>query len=244
MFFKLRKQARIRAQSTGTDTRRHIQGISKTFLLIVFAFFTLLLPFSITRTIAGKFKDFGNIILVQAWDFSIVLANFNSCINPVIYAKIHRKIYLQTKNLIARVLRHFRGCFDKQRRDTSGSTDSNRNNSSVAKTKYSNGIDQKNGIEMSEIGNSNANRNDRPAKSDQDDQDLPIFPTCIDAEVVEETNLNTLSFTSSHVDSTEMRSDAVANTFESTGRDVEKSHITCNLKNHGYEPDEMDMTFL
>ena len=240
MFLELRKQARIRAQSTGADTSKHIQGISRTFLLIVFAFFACMLPTTVSGIVGIE-----SFLATQAWNYSILLANFNSCLNPLIYAKIHQKIYIRMKTMFRGVLQRVRVYFGKQSTDASGSKDSNRNIPSAAnigRTKYSDVMDKNYEIEMVEFDNGSGKRSNRPARSDKKDKDLSNISIFTDAEVVEATKHTTAPTTLSHVDLIETSSNTVSNV--STARDVEEIHITCNVRNHGYEPDENGTTIL
>ena len=94
MFLKLTKQARIRAQSTSSDSRPQMQRISKIFLMTVLAFFTCCLPVSILLCILSvpNIPAAVSNVLVVPYNFCIPLANLNSCLNPFIYSKIHLKI--------------------------------------------------------------------------------------------------------------------------------------------------------
>ena len=100
MFFQLRKQARIRAQSTTSDTSGQMQRTLKIFLVVVLAFMVCSLPLSIVKLI--KFfvsKNFYHSYLIQAHNVGIILWNLNVCLNPFIYGKIHYRIYKGIKRI-------------------------------------------------------------------------------------------------------------------------------------------------
>ena len=93
MYYRLKKQALIRARTSNKDTKGQMQQISKTFILTVIAFFVCLLPLSIINCMIYSPKITPNIYLVGAYQFSIPLANLNSCLNPFIYSRIHKRIF-------------------------------------------------------------------------------------------------------------------------------------------------------
>ena len=104
MFAILNKQNRLRARSTTSDTSQQLQSISRTFLVIVCAFYVCLLPFSLLNIIIEipKYKH-----LLNVYNYAIVLVNLNSCINPFIYTKIHHKIYKGARWVLGRSGRAF-----------------------------------------------------------------------------------------------------------------------------------------
>ena len=109
MFFKLRKQARIRAHSSGVDTSRHMIGISRIFIMIVVTLFTCLLPWSVMNIINQGNTD--SIYINDMKNFSIPLANMNSCLSPLIYSKIHRKFGSKIQRIFGRIIEKTRQCF-------------------------------------------------------------------------------------------------------------------------------------
>ena len=102
MFLKLKKEARIRSQSTSSDTSNQMQQISKTFLVTVIIFLVCLLPWSIIDCLRWKLNDDTDteftVSLTRMNNYSLALANLNSCLNPFIYSKIHLKIWHWMKN--------------------------------------------------------------------------------------------------------------------------------------------------
>ena len=238
MFLKLRMQARIRAQSTGTDTSRHIQGISRTFLLTVCVFFICLLPFSVMVSMAAKLERLISIVIV--WDLSIPLANLNSCLNPLIYAKVHRKIYLQITNMI----RGVRRCFERQSNDIGVSKTSNKPkcyDANHGRAKYSDGCDKEDAIEMVEFDNNNADRNHSIVRrNDKADKDPANVSTCIEDVMVDATT----SSKSNQVDSPDVREITISEMVDSSCGSIEGTNIAHSFTNNRYEPDETNVTIL
>ena len=95
MFCKLKKEARIRSQSTSSNTSTQMQQISKTFLVTVIVFLVCLLPWSIIQCLRYSYNSDieSSPSFKRMSNYSFTLANLNSCLNPFIYSKIHQKIW-------------------------------------------------------------------------------------------------------------------------------------------------------
>ena len=109
MFLKLRKQAQIAARSNSNETLDQLQRISKTFLLTVLSFFICLLPLSILDTIELVQSDVQNYYFWKCRNFYIHLANMSISLNPIVYSKIHVRIYKMIQCFIGWVLKKVRG---------------------------------------------------------------------------------------------------------------------------------------
>ena len=99
MFRKLNEEAKIRTQTSTMDSKQQMKRIMKTFSLIIIAFYVCILPnlffltykiyYTIHRNKRMDLKLYDNMKLTF-----LCLQNINSCLNPLIYAKIHHKIYI------------------------------------------------------------------------------------------------------------------------------------------------------
>ena len=95
MYLKLRREAKIISQSSSSNTNNQMQRISKTFLVTVIVFFICLLPWSVMHVLWWKFGDTTNsTVFIDIRNYSLTLANTNSCLNPFIYSKLHQKIFV------------------------------------------------------------------------------------------------------------------------------------------------------
>ena len=95
MFLKLRKEADTRARCTTTDTTQHLKNISKTFLVIVCAFYISVLPNTVLQILIAHYGTRQQVVgevYINFSNYSILLMNSNSCLNPIIYSKIHVRI--------------------------------------------------------------------------------------------------------------------------------------------------------
>ena len=96
MFVKLREQAVARKHTSTNEKGNQLQSISKRFVIIVCAFYVCLLP----KTIISDYKTYYNWvegvmsmsnITHKMENFATPLLNLNSCLNPLIYSKLHQK---------------------------------------------------------------------------------------------------------------------------------------------------------
>ena len=104
MFRKLNAEGRLRTQTSTMDSRQQMKRIMKTFSLIIIAFYVCILPnllfmthniyYTIHRNKRMDLKLYDNMKLAF-----VCLQNINSCLNPLIYAKIHHKIYIALRKV-------------------------------------------------------------------------------------------------------------------------------------------------
>ena len=98
MYIKLKKQAVIRRNSSSQNSNAQMTQISRTFSIVLIVFYicylpsTMLFPYLIQSI---NTEDYDTVRAV----FSVLLFT-NSCLNPIIYSKIHEKIYKNMKQLI------------------------------------------------------------------------------------------------------------------------------------------------
>ena len=110
MYHKLKKEAQIRTNTSTMDSTLQMRRMMKTFSVIVIAFYICMIPHSILHTylthtvILGKVMN-RKLYYTMSLTFTC-LQNINSCLNPLIYAKIHLKIYSALK----RVWKYFSSC--------------------------------------------------------------------------------------------------------------------------------------
>ena len=96
MYHKLKKEAQIRTNTSTMDSTLQMRRMMKTFSVIVIAFYICMIPHSILHTylthtvISGKVMN-RKLYYTMSLTFTC-LQNINSCLNPLIYAKIHLKI--------------------------------------------------------------------------------------------------------------------------------------------------------
>ena len=112
MYIKLHQQSRIRAQHTTTDTTAQMRRTLKIFVIVVFAFIICILPLTVFECIIIINRDYFDSIphLNKAHAFSIPLCNLNSCLNPLIYAKIHSRIYKSIRWVWSGISRYSTEC--------------------------------------------------------------------------------------------------------------------------------------
>ena len=103
MYRKLQRQAQIRTQTSTMDSTQQMKQIMQTFSMIVIAFYICMLPHTFLSSYYAYTMTFHKSINIKLFIIMNVmftcLRNVNSCINPLIYAKIHRKIYVALKRL-------------------------------------------------------------------------------------------------------------------------------------------------
>ena len=106
MYRKLQQQALMRKHSSTLDSTRQMRSIFRTFSIIIISFFICILPLSFLQftiyylLFSGQQKVLdakANLLLTMQHIF-ICLQDVNSCLNPLIYGKVHHKIYSVMKN--------------------------------------------------------------------------------------------------------------------------------------------------
>ena len=102
LFIRLRQQALFRSRSSSsTSSGTQTQMISRTFSVIVCAFFICMLPGTTIWIHYTYLKYTGSVsYLIKNWsiynaaiDISWAVTNLNCCLNPFIYGKLHRKLW-------------------------------------------------------------------------------------------------------------------------------------------------------
>ena len=99
MFLKLKQHARVRSAYSSQDPTFQIRRISRTFITVVCVFFICLLPRSIWETYVKYLKITTHNLshnyrsLNSVTDVTTLLSNINCCLNPVIYTKLHTRLF-------------------------------------------------------------------------------------------------------------------------------------------------------
>ena len=108
MFLVLREQAIRRRYTTNSEASNQLQSISRKFVVIVCAFFICLLPKTILSNYDAYYVMKGSLhmspehTVKRMIQFTTPLLNLNSCINPLIYAKIHTKVLPSLRLVVGR----------------------------------------------------------------------------------------------------------------------------------------------
>ena len=104
IYRKLQKQANIRMHTSTMNSSQQMKKVVKTFYMIVIAFCVCMLPnsflityYAYTRT-SGKSVD-PKVMYIMHLIFPC-LWNLQSCLNPLIYGKIHHKIFLALRSAL------------------------------------------------------------------------------------------------------------------------------------------------
>ena len=97
MYVKLRKQAQIRMQHSSHNSSAQMVKVLRTFAIVVVVFYICYLPATINDIGLFFYTDYNTYNTVVI--YSNPLFFINSCLNPVIYSKIHGKIYRKMKEL-------------------------------------------------------------------------------------------------------------------------------------------------
>ena len=104
IYVKLKKQAQFRQRKASINSGAQMVQLSQTFTIVVLVFFICYLPLTILTTIdkynlyIGKNRE--SKVRYTAKTIFTVLFFSNSCMNPIIYSKIHVKIYNHVKQLV------------------------------------------------------------------------------------------------------------------------------------------------
>ena len=114
MYKKLRTQTIFRRNSSSSiNSNLQMKRITVKFVVIICAFYTCILPLTIVETYATYQKYKGLTILSPAQYHMILslctlLMDFNSCINPLIYANLHVRLLSGVRWIF-----NFQACFKK-----------------------------------------------------------------------------------------------------------------------------------
>ena len=103
--FELKKTEKLRRQNSSYSVKRseaQMTKISRTFMIILLAFYIGYLPSTIMNVLY-VLPDFYTYINLDKFNTAFAVTNFlwftNSSLNPIIYSKIHVKIYNYVKTL-------------------------------------------------------------------------------------------------------------------------------------------------
>ena len=107
LFCKLKDQAEIRERTSSQDAEAQLNCISRRFKKVLIAFYVCYLPFTIQYTIMHCFYYLGININSYASNIALTITNnlwvINCCVNPIIYSKIHTRIYERIRSLLITV---------------------------------------------------------------------------------------------------------------------------------------------
>ena len=111
MYIKLKRQAKIRRHTTSHDSQAQMNSISRTFTMVVVVFYICYLPPSILLLIYLESIHRQMSIDDDAYTVTVSVTDFlwysNSCLNPIIYSRIHEKIYECIKKSLEHADRNF-----------------------------------------------------------------------------------------------------------------------------------------
>ena len=114
MYLKLKKQAQLTQNHSTQDSHAQLNRISRTFTIVLLVFYICYLPFTLQSAIYYYLDNFKKVKYYNAHHivFSInqVLLFSNSSMNPVIYSKIHVKIFNCFKRLNTPVIERLNCC--------------------------------------------------------------------------------------------------------------------------------------
>ena len=103
-FLRLKKQAKVRQQNSTHDSNGQLSRISHTFTIVLVVFYVCYIPGSITYSILRYDlyvrKTISNDVYLTCHIISNFLTFSSSCLNPIIYSKIHVKIYKAFRRFI------------------------------------------------------------------------------------------------------------------------------------------------
>ena len=104
MFLKLKRQAKLRQHDSTYDSHAQLSRISRTFAVVLIAFYVCYLPGTIFETADAYYRYFGKTNLIEENLPSYTATSFlfftNSSLNPIIYSNIHVKICNSFRTLI------------------------------------------------------------------------------------------------------------------------------------------------
>ena len=104
MYRKLKKEAQLAQNNSTQDSHAQLTQISQTFTIVLFVFYICYLPLSIQHVVYYYFRYSERPINKSAYINYRAITQFllytNSCLNPIIYSKVHLKIYNYFRKLI------------------------------------------------------------------------------------------------------------------------------------------------
>ena len=110
MYITLRKQAVRMSQSTTQDQTQRLREITKTFIVVVAAFYVCVFPHSFWHTyesylVMSNMNDRQKIRTkaMHAHDTFTIMMYLSCCLNPFIYSKLHLRIFAACKWLHSKI---------------------------------------------------------------------------------------------------------------------------------------------
>ena len=105
MYVRLKHQAEIRQQASSHDSRSQLTRISRSFTTVLVTFYVCYLPATIQHIMYFHYRYYKKEISPYVYNDILTITNLllfsNSCMNPIIYSKIHLKIYRSIRKFIA-----------------------------------------------------------------------------------------------------------------------------------------------
>ena len=105
MYLRIKQQATQRELNSSHDSRAQMVQILRTFTIVVLVYYVCYLPSYILDVIYTYSLHVTEVISGDTYNRVLPITNFllfcNSCLNPIIYSKIHMKIYNGIKDRIA-----------------------------------------------------------------------------------------------------------------------------------------------
>ena len=104
IYLKMKKQAQFRQRTASINSDTQMVQLSKTFTIVVLVYFICYLPSTIS-TVIIKYHLYSHMRIENSIGYSartifVCLLFSNSCMNPIIYSKVHIKIYNLVRQLI------------------------------------------------------------------------------------------------------------------------------------------------
>ena len=104
MYLKIKEQAVQRELNSSHNSSAQMIRISRTFTVVITVYYVCYLPHTI-MDVVNDYTFYTTESSHPAFNSTIPFTNFlifsNSCLNPLIYSKIHLKIYIGIKHVIA-----------------------------------------------------------------------------------------------------------------------------------------------
>ena len=106
MYLRMKKEAIQRELTSSHDSRAQMVQISRTFTVVVMAYFVCYLPHTILQIMYRYSQYTTEIISSDTFNrivpFTNMLIFSNSCLNPIVYSKLLMKIYNAVRDVLVR----------------------------------------------------------------------------------------------------------------------------------------------
>ena len=107
MYLKLKKHAELTRQNSTFDFDSQMQNVSHTFTIVVVVYYICYLPHTILRIVTTYNHTYNRVArkeadteTISSFTITSFLILSNSSMNPIIYSRIHDKIYKRLRNFI------------------------------------------------------------------------------------------------------------------------------------------------